>query len=105
MMQRARGGLLDVGGGFMAYPATRNGVLTPSPVCFQKERWRLIARALNLWVVYGRSVAGNLGIQPPAVSRVACGAPAARKLCLLPASAALCIPCATGLNRGLHDVQ
>lgn len=86
MMQRARGGLLDVGGGFMAYPATRNGVLAPSPVCFQKERWRLIVRALSLRVVYGRSVAGNLGIPPPAVSRVVCGAPAAGKApCLLPA--------------------
>lgn len=84
-MQRARGGLLDVGGGFMAYPATRNGVLAPSPVCFQKERWRLIARALSLRVVYGRSVAGNLGIPPPAASRVVCGAPVARKLCHLPA--------------------
>lgn len=101
-MQRARGGLLDVGGGFMAYPATRNGVLAPSPVCFQKERWRLIARALNLRVVYGRSVADNLGIQPPAVSRVACGGQGALSFT---GSADLCIPCATGLNRGLHDVQ
>ena len=101
-MQRARGGLLDVGGGFMAYPATRNGVLAPSPVCFQKERWRLIARALSLRVVYGRSVADNLGIQPPAVSRAACGGQGA--LCFL-GSAGLCIPCATRLNRGLHDVQ
>lgn len=84
-MQRARGGLLDVGGGFMAYPATRNGVLAPSPVCFQKERWRLIARALNLRVAYGRSVADNLGVQPPAASRVVCDAPVRRKLCLLPA--------------------
>ena len=84
-MQRARGGLLDVSGGFMAHPATRNGVLAPSPVCFQKKRWRLIARALSLRVVYSRSVADNLGIQPPAVSRVACGAPVRRKLCLLPA--------------------
>lgn len=47
--------------------------------------WRLIARALNMRVVYGRSVADNLGIQAPAVSRVACGAPVRRKLCLLPA--------------------
>ena len=64
--------------------------------------WRLIARALNLRVVYGRSVADNLGIQPPAVSRAACGGQGA--LCFL-GSAGLCIPCATGLNRGLHDVQ
>ena len=101
-MQRARGGLLDVSGGFMAHPATCNGVLAPSPVCFQKERWRLIARALNMRVVYGRSIADNLGIQAPAVSRVACGGQGALSLT---SSAALCISCATGLNRGLHDVQ
>lgn len=64
--------------------------------------WRLIARALNMRVVYGRSVADNLGIQAPAVSRVACGGQGALSLT---SSAALCISCATGLNRGLHDVQ
>lgn len=41
---------------------------------------RLIARALSLRVAYGRwsqrSVADKLGIQPPAVSRAACGAQA-----------------------------
>ena len=92
-MQRARGGLLDVSGGFMAHPATRNGVLAPSPVCFQKKRWRLIARALNMRMVYARRVESGMRRTREAQALSLTG------------SAALCIPCATGLNRGLHDVQ